>query len=104
MSCCKNDLGSFAHNKAIETGITATQSGIHELMFTGPNGVRFTKYLNVEEGEDITIPAGLLNEDFQYGLVISQPDGTSLEVDDCPNFALKTYVNTVTCDDIDDYM
>lgn len=100
MTCCKNDLGSFPHNKEINTEIVAAQSGMHELMFTGPLGVKFTRYLNFGSGDPIVFPANTLNEDFQYLLVITQPDGTIMESDDCPNFSLKTFINKIACDDI----
>lgn len=100
MSCCKNDLGSFPHNKDIDTGLEADATGVYELLFTGPNYVKFSKYLQVALGDNIIIPQGTLNEDFQYMLVITKPDGTAWEVDACPNFSLKTYVNTLACADI----
>lgn len=101
MACCKNDLGSFPHNKDINTGLQAAQSGMHELMFTGPNFTRFSKYLNVSIGEDIVIPQGILNEDCVYAMVITQPDGTTIEQDACENFAFRTFINKVVCDDIE---
>lgn len=101
MSCCLNKLGSFPHNKDINTGIEAPASGMYELMFTGPNFTRFTKYLTFAASDDIVIPEGILNEDMTYSLVITKPDGDLLEVDACSNFSLTTYVNKVVCDELE---
>lgn len=100
MSCCKNELGQFPHNRDINTGVSAVQSGIHELRFTGPNYVRFSKFLTLAEFDDIVIPQGLLNEDCAYSLEIIQPDSTLLSLTDCTNFALTTFINKVDCSDV----
>lgn len=100
MDCCKNELGLFAHNKEINTGIEADQTGMFELLFTSPGFSRFSKYYHFETGQNIVIPAGVLNEDFTYKMVISKPDGEALLVEECPNFIIKTFVNIVACDDI----
>lgn len=99
MDCCKNDLGEFAHNKDIDTGIEAGTSGLYELMFTGPGFSKFSKYYHFEAGSSIIIPAGILNEDFTYKLVITDPSGNAVSVNSCSNFSLKTFVNVVSCDD-----
>lgn len=100
MSCCKNDLGEFPHNQEILTGIDAAQTGLHKLTFTGPNYTKFSKYLRFTAAEEIAIPVGLLNEDFQYTLVITQPDNTNIEVDECENFSLRTFINKIECDEL----
>lgn len=100
MSCCLNDLGSFPHNKDINTGVEASVSGMHCLSFEGPNFSKFSKYVSCESGEDIVIPQGTLNEDFTYNFTIAKPDGTLYSADDCSNYALKTFINKVACDDI----
>lgn len=101
MACCKNDLGSFPHNKDIDTGLVADDTGVYELLFTGPNYVKFSKYLQVTAGNNIIIPQGVLNEDFLYSLVITKPDGQLLLVNECSNHVLKTFINTLACADID---
>lgn len=101
MSCCLNDLGSFPHNRDINTGLAANGAGVYELRFTGPNYSKFSKYIAFSDTEDIIIPAGILNEDFQYTLEIFKPDGTNLLVDECQYFGLRTFINIVSCDDIE---
>jgi hypothetical protein len=100
MICCKNDIGETAHNKDFDTGIEVNQTGMHELLLTGVNHTRFTKYYHFTAGENIIIPAGILNEDFTYKMIVTQPDGSELLINECPNFVFRTYINKVDCDDI----
>lgn len=101
MSCCKNDLGEFAHNQEIDTGLVADGTGVYHFEFVGPNGCKFSKYIYFADGEGLVIPQGILNEDFTYLFTITGPDGALLEVDECSNFGLKTFINIVSCDDIE---
>lgn len=97
--CCQNDLGCFPHNKEIDTGLTAPEAGIYKFFFSGPNFTKFEKILYFGAGQAIKIAAGVLNEDFQYRLQIEKPDGTFWSQDDCEFFAIKTFINTISCDD-----
>lgn len=101
MSCCVNDLGSFPHNRVIDTGLDAESAGLHELRFQGANFVKFSKFLNLGTGNDITIPVGTLNEDFVYNFEVIKPDGSKVSVDDCTTFSLQTFINKIACDDVD---
>lgn len=99
MSCCYNDLGSFPHNRIIDTGIDAPSAGIYELRFLGPNFTKFSKFIGFGLGDDIEIPVGTLNEDFTYTLEIVLPSGSLHSVDDCTNFRLSTFINKIACSD-----
>lgn len=101
MACCKNVLGLFPHNKAIDTGIAAAQTGTHVLQFTGPNFTRFSKAIWVSSGNNIVIPQGVLNEDCVYEFEIIQPDAVLMEQAGCETFSLQTFINKMDCDDLD---
>jgi len=99
MACCKNDLGAFPHNRVINTTVLALADGIHEIRLTGPNFATQSIWLDMAIGDEVTIPQGVLNEDFNYSMTVIQPDGTLLEVNDCSNFAFKTFINKIACSD-----
>lgn len=101
MSCCVNDLGSFPHNRVIDTGLDAVAAGIYELRFTGANFTKFSKFLNLGAGDDIEIPVGILNEDFTYNFEVIQPDLTKMEVDDCTTFGIQVFINRIACYDVE---
>lgn len=101
MSCCRNDLGSFPHNRDINTGILVPAAGKYELRFHAPNWAVFSVFQVLASGEEVVIPQGLLNEDFQYDMEIVKTDGTMIEQDDCSTFSFRTFINKVSCDDID---
>jgi hypothetical protein len=99
MICCKNDLGTFPHNRDINTGIETTQAGIHEIRLKGPNFATQSLFQNLDSGDEIVIPKGVLNEYFQYSMVIIQPDLTMIELTECSNFTFKTFINRISCED-----
>lgn len=101
-NCCKNRLGAFPHTQEINLGVKSTQNGYHTLELIGPNFAGFTLKYYFFANRSIIIPQGKLNEDFLYELKIKQPDGTYLEIDNCPNFNFKTFVNTVYCSPCDE--
>ena len=104
MACCKNNLGEFPHNRDIDTGVVALQTGTHELRLKAANFTTQSLWLNVTLGGNIIIPQGNLNENFTYSFTIIQPDGTILEVTDCSNFSLTTFISTASCDDLSEYL
>lgn len=99
MACCKNDLGSFPHNRVINTTVLALAAGIHEIRLTGPNFAVQSIWQDLTIGEEIIIPKGVLNEDFQYSMQVVQPDLSLLEVLDCSNFSFKAFINKIACAD-----
>lgn len=104
MDCCKNDLGAFAHNDDIDTGIAVETTGVYKLSFVGPNFSHFEKNYYYNVGGTIIIPAGVLNEDFTYKLEILKPDGSVLLVNECGNFVLRTFINIRDCDESIEYI
>jgi hypothetical protein len=98
MSCCIKDLGSFPHNRELNTGIVATITGQYQaiLFFAG---VRITRLFNGVIGSALKIPMPF-NETYLYKLQIIKPDGTNLSVDNCDNFAFRIYIAMdLTCPD-----
>ena len=97
MVCCNNDLGSFPHNKTINTGINATQGGVYvAILIFG--GMRLRREFSVDLGSLIKIPVPF-NEDYLYSLQIEKPDGTLHSLNSCTNFSFKTYIALKDCGD-----
>jgi len=100
MNCCIKDLGAYPHNKDLNTGIDATQTGQHKaiLFFAG---VRIERKFSGINGQKLVIPMPF-NESYIYKLQILQPDGVTVKVDDCEDFKFKIYLNIdLTCPDDD---
>jgi hypothetical protein len=100
MECCKNDIGKFPHNEAINTGIVVPVYGTYEIELSAMNFTTFKLKQKYGAGDTIIIPQGTLCEDFLYNFTVKKPDGTFLQVNSCENFILKTYISTNNlCDD-----
>lgn len=101
MSCCNNYLGKFPHNEDINTGIIANATGefIFKFDYLG-NG--FEIIVDGIIDEPLIIPSGQLNENFTYRFIIVDPNGDNMEIYDCEDFSLKTFINTNICNDVCD--
>ncbi len=91
MSCCLKHIGEFPHNADINTGIVANMDGIFQVKMEFAGGI-VTKEVDAETSDDIVIPKPF-SESYLYKFKILDPNGDPLELDGCPNFSLKTYVN-----------
>lgn len=96
MSCCNNYIGKFAHNEDIQTGIIANATGefIFKFDYLG-NG--FNIVVDGVVDEELVIPFGTLNENFTYHFTVEDPNGDNLEIYDCEDFSLKTFINLTPC-------
>lgn len=94
MDCCLNQLGRFAHNSPINTGIITDESGSHKVYFTAPTGGTFTLLFNLEAGDELIVPVGKLNENMTYSFRVEKPSGDFIIVDDCNKFQLITIINS----------
>lgn len=108
MGCtsCINDLGEFPHNADIVLeDVLATIDGEHAIRLNFAGNIRYIK-VELEAGDEVTIPKGKLNEEATYEFTIVDPDGNKLEKDECPYFKLKTFIandgncNPNSCDDL----
>lgn len=77
MSCCTSilDLGCFDSCQDIETGLSATQTGVHTITINDSAIVEFSQ----TSGQQIIIPGGYFNEDGTTTFKIIQPDDTPFE-------------------------
>lgn len=96
MDCCKNELGDFPHNADINTGIVTDENGLHKLLFTGINGTKLSLEYNIVDplNDKIVVQKGNINESMFYCFTVKKPSGAFIEVDNCPNFCLKTFIET----------
>lgn len=105
MSCCKKYLGEFPHSENIKTGIIAAIAGKFTINL-GFGSAFLIKEVTVSAGEEIVIPKPF-NENYLYSFTIKDPNGDLVEIDGCPNFTLKTFIQitdgcpTNDCDDSD---
>lgn len=90
-TCCLNDLGSKPHNEDLDLGVQAVQAGVYKAILDFA-GIKITRKVTLAIGDDLVIPRPF-NETYQYKMQIIQPDGTLLKVNDCENFAFKTYIS-----------
>jgi hypothetical protein len=107
MSCCVKYFGLFPHNKAIVLdNFFAEFTGKYIVLVDLPNGNKKSIELDVEAGDEFTIPQGELNESALIKFQILDPWGKPVKfVDDyeplnCENLQLQTYINqSLKCDD-----
>lgn len=91
-NCCFNDLGNFPHSSDINTGLIAPMSGIYEINIEF-NGAIISKQINTLLGDQIIIKRPF-PENYLLKFSITDPNGLLMEVEDCSNFKLKTFINT----------
>ena len=87
MSCCK-DIGIIDSCEPINTGETATQTGVYKYVLTMSLG-RLKGSVTATEGAPIIIECKL-NENAYYKLELTAPNGTKL---DCIEFKTRYSLN-----------
>lgn len=66
-------IGCFGHCEAIGTGFVATETGVHQIIVNFLGSVS-TIEIELEIGEEITIPSGSINEDSETFFTIKRPN------------------------------
>lgn len=101
--CCKKYLGEFPHNKDIDTKIIAAIAGTFIIRLDFGSS-KLEKEIDLDAGDKIVIPRPF-NENYLYNFTIEDPNGDLVEIEECTNFSLKTYIGindecpTDDCDD-----
>lgn len=97
MTCCKTYLGDYPHNEPVNTGITMgdpiTDIG-DWIVLLDFQGSKIKKVVAMTGPDDELIIPLPFNENYNYNLTITKPDGSLYQTaDGCTNFGFKTYVS-----------
>ena len=99
MGCCSEyiEIGCFNYCDAISLGYNATQTGDHVIEVRISQDSIHVTTVSYTSGNDMTIPAGTLNETGPKDVRIKQPNGAYYEFDtDITCARLTTQVHIVT--------